>query len=149
MLSITFQGSEAIAAKMQALSVEVRQASLLDAVLEAAGPMRDDMARRAPRGDRSPHLADNIKVAKLSRWGGERFNAREGKVAVAIGPPSRFNYALPLEQGWLHSPDKKPQPARPFARPAFEAGKQTALETISRRLWDILTGRGRTGAGLL
>ena len=143
MVGLKFEANNSLVNGLAALSVELREAHLLEALHEAAEPVRQAMASGATRGDEAPHIADNIVVSRVRKLGGFKLGDHEGHAAVAIGPKKGFAYGLPLEYGWIHHPDGKSQPARPFARPAFESTKAQALHTIGRVLWALLSSRGR------
>jgi len=93
----------------------------------AAEPMRDAMARHAPRGDTAPHLADNILTRPLSIAALEAAGV-DDSAGVEIGPDSAFFYGY----FWEFSTIKLP--ARPFVRPAFDAHSDDALGRIGGEL---------------
>lgn len=143
----SFVGSDDLIKRLQDYSVEFRQDALVDALTEAAEPMRQAMAAHAPKGPDAPHVADHIVISKLSKMpDGTRIANDTGQAAVGIGPSKSYAYALPLELGFRHYPDEKPIIARPFVRPAFDQGQDAALTTIGRRLWDLVTGRNQRSA---
>jgi hypothetical protein len=146
-VGLTFEGGEDLVRALTAQSVEFRQEALIEALTEAAEPMRSRMASLAPKGPDAPHIAQNIVVWKLARV--EGFSLAPGSAAVGVGPRKGFAYGLPLEMGFHHAPDGKPLPARPFVRPGFEQERDGALTAIGRKLWDLITGRTRsTTSGL-
>ena len=92
----------------------------------AAEPMAKDMADRAPRG--TGYLADHIDT-------GIRLSRRQAKVSRKESDVEVYAGATRVDQAVYQEFGTVDQPAQPFARPAYEAGKRRALE-------DIKTGLG-------
>lgn len=127
MVTMSFSGGQELAAALSTLSMRLSTSILRGALVEAAEPIRDEMAAKAPRSDRAPHIADHIGIS----------NARtDDQAAVAIGPTKGFAYGLPLELGTVDTP------AQPFARPAFDGNEQKALTIVGDVLWRELAGKG-------
>jgi len=94
-------------------------------LLNAAQPIADDMAKRAPRD--TGYLGDHIDTGiRLSRRQA-RVSKRESDVEVFAGA-TRVDQSIFAEFGTI---DQAPQP---FARPAWDAGKRQALEDVKTGL---------------
>ncbi len=122
--SLKFEGGQELLARLQQLSPAVSKKVQREALRAGAESIRSRMEELAkPRGQR---FDDPIVIS----------NAR-GKdaqeVAIWVGPIKAFFYGF--EFGTKH------QPARPFARPAFDTGAAPALGIIKQRLWDALRKR--------
>lgn len=108
-------------------------ADRVEAVLMEAGqPMAAEMQALAPRSadprardrgkPRPPgHGADSIKVRPVDE-------ERAGITRVTIGPSRRHYWMKFVEFG------TSKMPARPFARPTFDGGREAAAERIQRGL---------------
>jgi HK97 gp10 family phage protein len=101
----------------------VREPKVRKALRLGAQVIQQEMAERvAGRGDR---FETPIVINDISR--GERGADMEGDAVVAIGPSKSFFYGF--EFGTSR------QPARPFARPAFDAKHRESLARVSEYLW--------------
>lgn len=127
--SLRFEGGRALAANLLTLSKRLSKTIQLDALREAAEPMRKGMAQRAPHEPGKPDLRDAMTIS-TSR--GQ--DAKES--AVAVGPNREGYYGSFQELG------TKDFPAQPFARPSFDENLQKSLTIISDSLWRELSGRG-------
>lgn len=94
-------------------------------LLKAAQPIADDMAARAPRdtGYLGEHIDTGVRLSKRQR----SVSRKESDVEVYAGA-TRVDQAIFQEFGTID------QPAQPFARPAWEAGKRRALEDVKTGL---------------
>lgn len=108
------------------LPESVNDGILRRALVAAAEPIREGMAVRAPRGAVAPHIADNILTRPLSMAALEA--EVDDSAGVEIGPDARFFYGYFWEFGTVKLP------ARPFARPAFDAHQAEALTRIGTEL---------------
>jgi len=106
------------------------------ALVAAAEPIRAGMAARAPRGASAPHLADQMLTRPLSRAALEA--EVDDSAGVEIGPDARFFYGYFWEFGTVKLP------ARPFARPAFDAHQAEALARIGAELGAAILGAAAT-----
>jgi hypothetical protein len=122
-------GGPELAAALRALPASVRPDVMLKGVTEAAEPIRVRMGQLAPRGPDAPHLADSMAVSRIRSFQGVRVQD-DTEVAVAIGPTKDFFYGLFWEYGW-----KFHRAAYPFARPAFDAGRDEAIDAVGRAYW--------------
>lgn len=129
MVMIQTFGAREFDAQLKALGDEARRDVLLDAVTEAAEPMRARMEATAWRGPDAPHIAEHMAISELKIIDGVRLD-EQSEVAVAIGPTKDFFYGWFLEFGWTHRPE-----ARPVVRPAFDEGAPAALLAIGQRIW--------------
>jgi HK97 gp10 family phage protein len=127
--SLRFEGGKALATALSGLSARVSKKLVLEALHEAAEPMRDRMEANAPVSAEAPHLRDVI-VVRTSRGK----DAKES--AVAVGATRGGFYGSFQEFGTAHH---APQP---WARPAFDATHQTSLRVFADALWRELAGRG-------
>lgn len=105
------------------MSETVQRDVSVDALKDAAEPMRAEAAALAPRSKGAgPHMADHIVVAETG------FGISDGPdvSTVAVGPTKEFFYAEFQERGTAH------HPAHPFMRPAFD----TQQGAVKKRLAD-------------
>ena len=70
MIIATFNGEQDLIKAFGALSAELRQSGLEETLIEAAEPIRAQMAEKAPRGDEAPHIAENIAIQPLKKLQG-------------------------------------------------------------------------------
>lgn len=118
----------------------VETAVLRRALVAAAEPIREGMALRAPRGRVAPHLADHILTRPLSPSALEA--VADDSAGVEVGPDAAFFYGYFWEFGTVKLP------ARPFARPAFDAHQGAALARIAGELGTaILAAAAKAGKG--
>ena len=87
--------------------------------------MARDMADRAPRD--TGYLADHIDT-------GVRLSRRQARVSRKESAVEVFAGATAVGQAVYQEFGTVDQPAQPFARPAYEAGKHRALDDISTGL---------------
>jgi HK97 gp10 family phage protein len=130
-VSVKFEGGKELAAALGRLGPRVSKRLVMEALMEAAEPVRHRMRSNAPY-DPTPdglHIRDEIVIGR-SRG----VDARE--TAVAVGPSRRAYYASFHEIGTAH------QSPKPFARPAFDATYRQALQIFGAAVWRELAGRG-------
>ena len=129
-------GWKELGARLRALPDAYTRTIVIDALKEAAEPMRARMAQLAPREPGAPDLADNIGISVANRLGdvgGGRWEARHDEEhAVAVGPTKDFFYGLFQEYGTVH------HRAQPFMRPAFDSESGKALTILTQELWKPL-----------
>lgn len=131
--TMRFVGGTELLKAMEGLTKRVSNNILKKALIEAAEPLRKDISRRAPYEPGPPDLRENILVFPNTKILVEKSDA-----SVAVGPSSGFPYAFYQEYGTVH------HAAKPFMRPAWDAGKQRAIGDIARAMWSILSDRGIT-----
>lgn len=124
-----FEGGKELADNLAQLPQRISRRVQLQALREAAEPMRDGMSRLAPVEPGPPDLRDMMTISPA------RGTDRE-ELAVAIGPSRRGFYGLFQEFGTVH------HGAQPFARPAFDQGIAASLRILSAALWDGLKSHG-------
>lgn len=129
-MKVTFkvEGGADLDKALSQLPARVSKRFAREALETAARPMQRAMASRAPRAPGKPDIADHIAIS----------TARGSKTEtnVAVGPERPYFYGRFLEYGTAF------MSARPFMRPAFEAGVQRVIDTIKRSLWSQLASRG-------
>lgn len=128
-VSIKFDGGKELLGALNQLSARLSKKLLMEALTEAAEPLRDRMEVNAPVSAEAPHLRDVI-VIRPARG----LDVRE--TAVAVGATKAGFYGSLQEFGTAH------HAAQPWARPAFEATHQECLRVLSDVLWRELAGRG-------
>lgn len=141
-----FTGGKELAATLRALPDAVERKMILEALEEAAEPMRARAAQLAPRAPGAPDLADNIGISVANRLGdvgGGRWQARHDEEhAVAVGPTKNFFYGIFQEYGTSR------HRAQPFLRPAFDSEAPRALTSFAAALWKAIKGsRGVSTSG--
>lgn len=138
-----FKGVEAALAELpKATSKNV----VKRAVIEAAQPMADDMKAKAPRDEGD--LIEGISVTPQIVSAQAGFSRRPGKqeVRAFVGPnykqgqPGFAPHAQLAEFGTGPRMTKDGRstgqmPARPFARPAYDGGKQGFIDRLGAALW--------------
>lgn len=132
-VSVRIEGGAELAKVLNDLPKRVSKRVLRNA-LEAAGePIRQGMARLAPREPGAPDLADHMVISGTRVEG---LQDNDQTAAVAIGPEREFFYGFFQEWGTaFHG-------AQPFARPAFDSGVDRALKEITSALWTELAAVG-------
>jgi len=126
-ISVSLTGLDALLKTlMHDLPEAVQVPTLRRGLVQAAEPIRAGMAARAPRGTVAPHLADSMITKPLPP--GELEAVTDDSAGVEIGPTKDFFYGYFWEFGTVRLP------ARPFARPAFDAGSREALAILEQAL---------------
>lgn len=127
-ITLRFEGGAEIARKLNALPAKVSRQAQLDALKAAAEPIRAEMQANAPVDIASRHqdqLYESMNISTVRASGDQ-------SAEIAVGPSKRAFWGLFQEYGTArHS-------AQPFARPAFDRHRGTALTLIRQRLWDAL-----------
>lgn len=131
MTRLEFTGGPELAAALQTLAKRASTTVALEALAEAAEPLRARMEDDAPV--ETGRLAD---VMVISRSRGR--DAREQAVAVGASRPGF--YGSFVEFGTAHM---GPQP---WARPAFDQTWQACLRLLASGLWSRLAARGVAAA---
>ncbi len=123
MISVKFEGGQDMLRRLQQLPERASKTVQRNALKAGAEPMRAQMEVNVlPRGKSLPEDSRIvIRNAKAQ-------DAQE--VAIAVGPTNKLFYGF--EFGTKH------QPARPFARPAFDQTVYKALSIISAKMWEQL-----------
>lgn len=125
-MSMRFEGGRELAATLRAMPKAQSRAAQVDALLEAAEPIKVVARQKAPRAPGHPDMADSIEAAQTRR----KIDVREGETGVIVGPwKSRF-WGFFQEWGTVH------HAAQPFLRPAFDENKERSLDILRRRLWE-------------
>lgn len=146
MVHLKLTGMENLAKGLRALDQDLRRDVLIDALKEAAEPMRASMAALAPRGPDAPHLANSMSISVANKVGGTSGGrwlgaTTDNEASVAVGPSKDFFYGLFLEYGTVK------MSARPFMRPAFDENAQASLEILKRALWAAISSSPTGGSG--
>lgn len=122
------EGGSEMAEALAALRPRVSKSVQREVLREAAEPMRAQMALNVPRGEPSaPNLHEEMVISNARGVDGD-------EVAVAVGPTKRGFYGF--EFGTIH------QPARPFARPAFDQVAPTSLRILAEVIWREIAAKG-------
>lgn len=129
MITMRFEGGDELAAALDALSTRITKRLLIEALTEAAEPLRSRARRIAPRAPGPPDLADHIETMTLR-------GGYEGSPAVVVGPTKEVFYGSFQEFGTSR------HGAQPFMRPAFDTEAAGAIEVIKAALWRELSARG-------
>lgn len=124
-MKIKVTGLRELDAALMTMKQSTARGVVRRALLKAAQPIADDMAKRAPRdsGYLGDHIDTGIRLSRRQR----SVTRKESDVEVYAGA-TRVDQAVFQEFGTI---DHAPQP---FARPAWDAGKMEALETVKTEL---------------
>lgn len=139
-------GDEKMIQKLQQIGVDVSD-ELIDVLMEAAQPIKEDAAANAPRGDEPEArarqgiegpLAESIIAVDLSEAQGTGAIGLRGKIegtnnaGVAIGPDAQHYYGVFVEEGSIrHTPN-------PFLEPAFKSNRKNAERLIAQEIREII-----------
>ena len=130
------EGARELDQVLAELPKQMRGQVLRRALMAGATIIRKAMRARAPRAE-----GKLIKsIAARRDKGAERGGA---SVAVKVGPLARAFYGMFAEFGTSH------QPARPWARPAYEESKRAALDRIGEMLGQSVEKAAKRLAGPL
>lgn len=145
-LNASLTGDVELEKKLLSLASAVAWKQQRDALMIGAEPIRSEMSLRAPfdatqSGD---HLRDHIIIDALTegevRKGVEHV---EGTAVVEVGPNIPHFYGYFSEYGTVK------EPARPWARPAFDSRSGQALRLTLSTLWNsIRTFVSGSGGGV-
>ena len=124
-MSMKVTGLRELNAALMAMKQSTARGVVRRTLLKAAQPLADDMAQRAPRdtGYLSEHIDTGVRLSRRQA----RVSRKESEVEVYAG-------ATRVDQATLQEFGTSDQPPQPFARPAWEAGKMGALETVKTEL---------------
>lgn len=125
--SVRVEGGAELARNLNSLSTRLSRQIQLDALIEAAEPIRKSASTYAPVEAGKPDLADNIGISPV-RGGDE--------ASVVVGPTRGFFYGMFQEFGTTR------HGAKSFMRPAFDSMAKTSLGIFGAALWRELAGRG-------
>lgn len=131
-MNIEVIGDVELARKFQELGNMADKTDLIEAILLAvAEPIRAEASRNAPRrvGGKGTLSKEIIK---------KTIEKRRARVVVGVGPSKKAWYGVFPERGTSHSP------AKPYLRPSFDNGKETAKGEITSKLWDEIEGVARS-----
>jgi HK97 gp10 family phage protein len=134
------KGAKELEAALMELPKRIGKAAVRRALLKAGGPIAEDAKARVAvlSGDLKRRIAISTQLSRRQRRSRAR-GAVKGRVEVFIGTgPAR--HAHLVEFGTAPRRHKRGKsigaaPARPFMRPAWEAGKNRALDVFGRLLW--------------
>lgn len=126
-----FEGGKELADALRQLPARVGRSVLIQALKDAAEPMRERASRLAPHEPGAPDLRDNIEVSTIRRR-----SAEETEASVAMGPTKDFFYGIFQEWGTVF------HGAHPFMRPAFDQEASPALKELRQQLWAALASKG-------
>lgn len=136
-VELRFEGGDELARELNALPAKVARQTQLDALKAAAEPIRAAMQADAPVDLVSRHQEQLYESMTISTVRADGDQSAE----IAVGPSRRVFWGLFQEYGTVH------HSAQPFARPAFDAHRGTALRLIGQRLWDALRKGLRSDPG--
>lgn len=95
------------------------------ALMTAAEPIERDAKQEAPK--RTGLTQEKIDIGTKLSPRQKRLNEKQSKIEVYVGPPS-MPRAIVAEFGSVH------QSPKPFMRPAWDANKRSAFDTIKETL---------------
>ena len=124
-MSFTFDG-KALAATLRSMPKANSRTAQIDALLEAAEPIRAVAQRLAPRAPGAPDLADRIDAMQTRR----SIDVSGTETGVIVGAWKAAFYAFFQEWGTVR------HAAQPFIRPAFDQNVTRSLGILGRRLWE-------------
>lgn len=134
-LNYRLDGGVELARQLERLEKQLSRDIKVDALQQAAEPIRSRAATLAPKDERAnaPHLADNIVIGTLTDNRLER-QGRATETVVEVGPRAGksgndFFYGYMQEYGTAH------HSAQPFMRPAFDFEHVEALNILMDELW--------------
>lgn len=137
-VKMRLEGADELIAALRALPDALTRKVVEQALVKVGEPIAADASARAPR--RKGKLAKSIKVGTKLTKSQKRGRAMQGMAEAFIGTSARGPGVL-QEFGTGPRRQKKTgrftgqSPAKPFLRPAWEAGKQAALDGIGEALW--------------
>lgn len=130
MIDIKVTGFTELEQALRQLPEEIAGKTLASALRTASQPIATHAKETAVLSDHPSkvgHMADSIKVRALKE---ETVNDLES--SFWIGPDRKHFYGLFWEFGTRH------QRARPFLRPAWDEGKDRALDSFGKALWTAI-----------
>lgn len=128
MITMRFEGGKELAEALRRLPTEALERSTLRAALtEAAEPIVVEMKARAPRKTGEGAASITTQVVPVQGY----------EATVAVGPDRDHFYLAFPEWGTAK------MPARPWARPAWDAKSGEALHRLGSALWERLARTAR------
>lgn len=125
-MSFRFDGGKELAATLRAMPKSQSRTAQIDALLEAAEPIRVVARRLAPREPGAPDMAENIESMQTRR----AKDVSGTETGVIVGPMKAFFYGHFQEYGNVR------HAAQPFLRPAFDQNVTRSLGMLQKRLWE-------------
>lgn len=131
------EGADELIAALRALPDALTKKVVQDALMKAAEPIAADAKARAPR--KTGKLAKKIGVGTRLTKQQRRGRAMQGMAEAFVGTSARHGVLEEFGSG----PRRQKKtgrftgqaPAKPFLRPAWEAGKNASLDAIGEALW--------------
>jgi HK97 gp10 family phage protein len=141
-VTMKLHGAKELEAALNELPKRLAKTTLRRALVKAAEPVKNDAAARA--GAIRPGLAKSIALRPtLSRRQRKGRKKGPGEVEVFLGPSAaRRGLAHLIEFGTGPRRQRTTgrytgvMPARPFMRPAWEAGKHGIVDRLGKILWE-------------
>lgn len=134
-MTIRVDGFKELDAALQEMKTATARGTVRRAMMKAFQPMADEASRLAPDDPRTPapDLHRTIKVGDALKAGRSMFvkgfGFNDGQVTVWMGPTREgYPQAIMQEFGTVN------QPAKPYMRPAWDAGKDRLLEDLASGL---------------
>ena len=134
-MTIRVDGFKELDAALQEMKTATARGTVRRAMMKAFQPMADEASRLAPDDPRTPapDLHRTIKVGDAMKAGRSMFvkgfGFNDGQVTVWMGPTKEgYPQAIMQEFGTVN------QPAQPYMRPAWDAGKDRLLEDLGSGL---------------
>lgn len=134
-MTIRVDGFKELDAALKEMKTATARGTVRRAMMKAFQPMADDASSLAPDDPRtpSPDLHRAIKVGDTLKAGRSMstkgFGFKDGQVTVWMGPTREgYPQAMMQEFGTVN------QPAQPYMRPAWDAGKGQLLEDLKANL---------------
>ena len=134
-MTIRIDGFKELDAALQEMKTATARGTVRRAMMKAFQPMADEASRLAPDDPRTPapDLHRTIKVGDALKAGRSMFvkgfGFNDGQVTVWMGPTREgYPQAIMQEFGTVN------QPAKPYMRPAWDAGKDRLLEDLASGL---------------
>lgn len=134
-MTIRIDGFKELDAALQEMKTATARGTVRRAMMKAFQPMADEASRLAPDDPRTPapDLHRTIKVGDAMKAGRSMFvkgfGFNDGQVTVWMGPTKEgYPQAIMQEFGTVN------QPAQPYMRPAWDAGKDRLLEDLGSGL---------------
>lgn len=132
-MSLNIEGGVQLAQALDRLEHSVSRKVKVNALREAAEPIREMAETLAPRDDNASgeHLADHIVIGVPTERSLE-VRGRESETIVEVGPelrPEDFFYGFFQEHGTAF------HEAQPFLLPAFDSEANQALNILVDELW--------------
>lgn len=124
-IRMRLEGEKQLARDLRELSSKIRRRVLVDALVAAAEPVRQEAARLAPV-DRGRLKGSMITVVEGTP--AQELTVKAPAVFVKMGPEEDAFY------GYFHELGTSKMPAKPFMRPALESMKSAAIQAAAERM---------------